>query len=159
MSEATAQRRLLSFAIAGVAVLAAIAFFMAGRAGSPSAGVGPTGPSMPPLSARVSAVQTGSVSIELAEDPKGAFVAVFAKTPDGSLERLKPRVANGRSLTLDVQPGSEWLLVLLGGVSEEPGGLNTQVMNAVHQDPGINAFPMLPGVARVARLEIPPSVP
>ncbi len=114
---------------------------------------------MPALAARVTAAHDGAVTVELAEDPKGAFVAVFAKTSDGSLQRLKPRVPNAKSLTMDVQPGSEWLLVLLGLGPEEPGELNTAVMNAVHKDPGIDAFPLVAGVARVARLEVPANAP
>jgi len=119
----------------------------------------PAPPGVPRLDVRVTAVQTGSISLELAEDPKNAFVVVYAKTPDGSLQRLKPRVTNARSLQLDLQPGSEWLLILQGLGPEEPGGLDPMVMTAVQKDPGINAFPQLPGVARVARLAVPASVP
>jgi hypothetical protein len=141
--------------VLAVAALVAILAWVGGRPGTSAGNATPSGTGMPVLAARVSAVQTGSITVELADDPKGAFVAMFAKTSDGSLQRLKPRVSSPRSLTADLQPGSEWLLILLGAGPEEPGELNTAVMNAVHKDPGINAFPMLPGVARVARLEVP----
>jgi hypothetical protein len=155
-SRAPPQRRTVPIAVAGLAVLALIAIFFNGRGGSSGTHQGASGPSAEPLSARVTAAQTGSVTVELTDDPKGGFVAVFAKMPDSTLQRLKPRTTIGRSMTLDVQPGSEWLLILLGSVPQEPDGLNSQVMHAVQKDPGIEAFPMLPGVARVARLPIPP---
>jgi Putative zinc-finger len=111
------------------------------------------------LRVRVTAVQAGSVTVELAEDPGKAFLAVFVKTPDGSLQRLKPRPAGPKTLVLDVQPGSEWLLFLLGAGPEEPADFNRMVMTAVQKDPGITNFPELPGVDQIRRLPIPASVP
>jgi len=60
---------------------------------------------------------------------------------------------------VDLQPGSEWLLVLLGQGPDEPAGLDSLVISAVQKDPGIKDFPVLPGVARVARVAVPASVP
>jgi hypothetical protein len=115
----------------------------------------PTPPSVPALGVRVTEAHGTSIVLELAEDPKDAFVVVYSKTSDGSVQRLKPRERNGRSLALDLQPGSEWLLVLLGQGPQEPGELDHIVMSVVLRDPGIHPFPRLPGVAKAARVPVP----